>query len=86
MANAQHISISAAARLLGKNRETIAKKVQGLPSVVGPKGAKLYDANDLMIAVYCGRDDAFTIWDLKLLEKAMEVGFEIEDRPPSDGP
>jgi hypothetical protein len=45
MAEPQHISISDAARLLGKNRETIAKKVHGLPSIPGPKNSKLYDAD-----------------------------------------
>ena len=64
MAEAQYISISAAARLLGKNRETIAKKVQGLPSVPGAKGAKLFNADELMYAVYVGNEEDALIWQL----------------------
>ena len=64
MSNAQRISISAAARLLGKNRETIRRKVDGLPSIKGDKGARLFDADDLMYAIYCGSDESMMISEL----------------------
>ena len=69
MANAQHISISQAARLLGKNRETIKRKVEGLDYKVGAKGAKLFDADELMYAVYCGNE---AVWIAELSE-AMDA-------------
>ena len=54
MAQAQLISISDAARLLGKSRETVMKAAAGLDSKPGPKNAKLYNANALMMSIYCG--------------------------------
>lgn len=63
MSKPQRISISAAARLLGKSRMTIADRVCGLPFIIGEKGARLYDADSLMSAVYIGRDNDETIWE-----------------------
>ena len=57
MAKAQRISISAAAKLLGMSRATIAKNVESLHFVRGPKGAKLYDGDSLMRAIYLGGCD-----------------------------
>ena len=56
MAKAQRISASQAARLLGKPRSNIMYAVHGLDTTPGPKNSRLYDANELMIAVYLGRD------------------------------
>jgi hypothetical protein len=42
---------------------TISDKVCGLPFIFGDKGAKFYDADVLMRAVYCGRDHDETIWE-----------------------
>jgi len=58
MAQAQFISISDAARLLGKPRETVMKAAAGLDSKPGPKNAKLYNANTLMMSIYCGNERA----------------------------
>ena len=63
MAQPRHISISEAARLLGKNRETILKKGRGPASIPGRKNARLYDADADMRAVYLGRD--YYIWQLE---------------------
>ena len=60
MAQAQHISASQAARLLGKPRSTILNKVHGLETIQGPHNSKLYDADELMTAVYLGRK--YFIW------------------------
>jgi len=58
MAKAQLISISDAARLLGKARETVIKAAAGLESKGGPKNSKVYNANHLMMSVYCGNERA----------------------------
>ena len=56
---AQLISISEAARLVGKARETVMKAAQGLKAKPGPKNAKLYDANALMMSIDCGNSARF---------------------------
>jgi hypothetical protein len=56
----QLISISEAARLLGKARETVMKAAAGLDPKPGPKNSKLYNANALFISIYCGNQRA--IW------------------------
>ena len=55
---AKLISISEAARLLGKARETVMKAADGLDSKPGPKNAKLYNANALFMSIYCGNERA----------------------------
>jgi hypothetical protein len=57
---AQYISISEATRLVGKARETVMKAAAGLKSKRGPKNSKLYNANALMMSIYCGNQRA--IW------------------------
>jgi hypothetical protein len=57
---ARLISISEAARLVGKARETVMRAAQGLKSKSGPKNSKLYDANALLMSIYCGNERA--IW------------------------
>jgi hypothetical protein len=47
-----------AARLVGKSRETMMKAAAGLDSKPGPKNAKLYNANALMMSIYCGNQRA----------------------------
>jgi hypothetical protein len=70
---AQLISISEAARLLGKARETVMKAAQGLTSKSGPKNAN--DANALMMSIYCGNQRAIW-WEA---DEAFQRGeFEIE--------
>jgi hypothetical protein len=59
---AQLISISEASRLLGKARETIMKAAEGLDAKPGPKNTKLYNANALFMAVYCGNECA-RLWE-----------------------
>ena len=55
---AQYISISEAARLVGKARETVQKAAQGLDSKRGPKNSKTYNANALFMSIYCGNQRA----------------------------
>ena len=55
---AQLISISEAARLVGKTRGTIARAARGLTTKAGPKGSKLYDANVLLMGIYRGNEAA----------------------------
>ncbi len=64
MAKAQLISISQAARLTGKARDTVIKAAAGLRSRHGKKNAKLYDANSLLMGIYCGNDSAM-LWELE---------------------
>jgi hypothetical protein len=64
MARAQLISISQAARLTGKTRNTVIKAAAGLRSRHGKKNAKLYDANSLLTGIYCGNDSAM-LWELE---------------------
>ena len=59
---AKLISISEAARLLGKARETVMKAADGLDSKPGPKNAKMYNANALFMSIYCGRERAL-LWE-----------------------
>jgi hypothetical protein len=79
---AQLISISEAARLVGKARETVMKAAQGLKAKPGPKNAKLYDANALMMSIYCGNQRAIW-WEA---DDAFRRGeFEIDSiLPPSE--
>ena len=55
---AQLISISEAARLIGKTRGTVAKAAQGLIAKPGPKGSQLYSASSLMMSIYGGNERA----------------------------
>jgi hypothetical protein len=63
MAKAQLISISQAARLTGKARATVIKAAAGLRGRRGKKNAKLYDANKLMMGIYCGNESVI-LWEL----------------------
>ena len=71
MAKAQRISASQAARLLGKPRSNIMYAVHGLDTTPGPKNSRLYDADELMTAIYLGRDQF--IWSElgKAVDEAM---------------
>ena len=52
------LSISEAARLTGKARETVMRAARGLKFEKGPKNAKKYDANALLTSIYCGNEAA----------------------------
>ena len=54
----QLISISEAARLVGKTRETVARAARGLTAKAGLKGCKNYNANHLLMSIYCGNERA----------------------------
>jgi hypothetical protein len=53
---AQLISISEASRLVGKTREMVANAARILEPRKGPRGAKLYDASELMRALFYGEN------------------------------
>lgn len=67
---AQLISLSQAARLTGKSRSTLIQAARGLKWSRGPKNAKQYDANALLMSLYCGNHRALSweqdrdMWDL----------------------
>ena len=90
---AELISISAASRLTGKCRNTIERAARSLGFKHGPKGSKLYDANELMEQLYLGYTNA-TYWEQEAtLKWQQKNGFEFppieedqdeDDREPED--
>jgi hypothetical protein len=52
------LSISEAARLTGKARETVMHAARGLKFEKGPKNSKRYNANALLTSIYCGNQRA----------------------------
>jgi hypothetical protein len=74
----QLISVSEASRLVGKTRERVAIAARVLTPKPGPRGAKLYDAAELMNSIFYRENDR-TVFELDRMMRERELSNDDDN-------